>query len=178
MTTEPQHDTNAKQPSAVPPYRKLSQKRPTRNVLFLCHDNSIASIMAEALLRRIGGEYFRAFSAGNRPNKELNPLTVEVLKGRRVWQSDLRPKSWRELLSFNPPKLDLVINLGECRPENTPSEWPGNPLLLHWHISEPDLDGEPQTKLRAFRATLTELETRIRLLVLVFEKEDREKLAA
>src|SRR5215468_4680550 len=82
--------------SVVP---QKSQKRgPCRNVLFLCSDNAIASIMAEALLRKFGKHSFPAISAGSKPSSRVHLLTTEALKGRKVWQPDLHPKSFREFL--------------------------------------------------------------------------------
>lgn len=50
---------------------------PTR-VLFVCTGNSARSVMAEALLRRHGGDRFEVHSAGTEP-KGVNPLTMRVL---------------------------------------------------------------------------------------------------
>ena len=50
------------------------------DVLFICSGNSARSIFAEALLRDLGKGKFQAFSAGTRPNTELNPFALEILK--------------------------------------------------------------------------------------------------
>ena len=50
------------------------------DVLFICSGNSARSIFAEALLRDLGQGKFQAFSAGTRPNTELNPFALEVLQ--------------------------------------------------------------------------------------------------
>jgi protein-tyrosine-phosphatase len=61
------------------------------NVLFLCTGNSARSIMAEAILNRIGAGKFRAFSA--QPKGRLNPYAVRLLQSLGYDTSTQRSKS-------------------------------------------------------------------------------------
>ena len=54
------------------------------NVLFICSGNSARSIFAEVLLRDLGHGKFQAFSAGTRPNTELNPYACLLYTSRCV----------------------------------------------------------------------------------------------
>lgn len=164
----------------VPAAKTRQQDRRTEccNVLFVCPDNSASSILAEALLKRWGGAGFRAFSAGCNPAPDVHPMTRELLEMNRITRDGLRPKSWEQYLGQESPRMRFVISLGDQKPDGMPSTWPGNPKLVHWHISEPLVDGSSAQQARAFRKTFTELETRVKLFVLVNDRPTSRMAAA
>lgn len=84
---------------------------PAFNVLFLCTQNSARSIMAEALLQRIGGGRFRAYSAGSDPAKSPLPEVIDRLKHLGHNVTHLRCKSWNEFTGPEAPRMDFVIAL-------------------------------------------------------------------
>jgi arsenate reductase (thioredoxin) len=140
---------------------------PTINVLFVCEANSIHSIMAEALLNRFGGGRFNAFSAGLEPATELHPLTVEMAQASGLGTGHLRPKSIREFALPSAPRMDFVIGIGK-QPAGALGALPGNPMRAQWGISDPlTTQGDLMAHRSAFRKAWRELETRIRLFVLL-----------
>ncbi|HVC62468.1 MAG TPA: metalloregulator ArsR/SmtB family transcription factor [Acetobacteraceae bacterium] len=84
---------------------------PAFNVLFLCTHNSARSIMAEAILRKLGGGRFRAYSAGSDPIAEPNPEVMAKLRAFGHDTDGLRSKSWHEFTGSAAPRMDFVITL-------------------------------------------------------------------
>lgn len=84
---------------------------PAFNVLFLCTHNSARSVMAEAILERIGKGKFRAYSAGSEPATAPMPEVIEKLKTIGHDVSLLRCKSWNEFMRPDAPRMDFVIAL-------------------------------------------------------------------
>ena len=66
------------------------------DVLFLCAGNSARSVLAEAILNRIGAGRFRAYSAGGHPKGLVHPETISLLRSLDYDTSGLRSKSWNE----------------------------------------------------------------------------------
>ena len=90
---------------------KENTMSPAFNVLFLCTQNSARSIVAEALLQKIGKGGFNAYSAGSEPAAEPMPEVLARLKALGHDVSQLRSKSWDEFTGPNAPRMDFVIAL-------------------------------------------------------------------
>ncbi|UPJ46259.1 helix-turn-helix domain-containing protein [Bradyrhizobium sp. 200] len=84
---------------------------PAFNVLFLCTQNSARSIIAEALLEKIGRGRFRAYSAGSEPAREPVPEVIDRLKALGHDVSRLHSKSWDEFRGPQAPRMDFIIAL-------------------------------------------------------------------
>src|SRR5436190_833930 len=63
-----------------------------RRVLLLCTGNSCRSQMAEAYLRRLGGEDYEVYSARTHPADEVHPLAIEVMREAGIDISGQWPK--------------------------------------------------------------------------------------
>lgn len=143
-------------------------------ILILCTGNSARSQIAEALLARKGADRFQVASAGSRPADRVNPFAVQVLAEAGIDWSGRSPKG---LDGLDRESWDFVITVCDRAKEACPI-FPGQPIMAHWGMPDPaEVEGEDETKLRAFRETLMVLNRRIDLLLaLPMEKLDRLRL--
>ncbi|UOM34435.1 helix-turn-helix domain-containing protein [Acuticoccus sp. I52.16.1] len=108
-----------------------------RNVLFVCSGNSARSQFAEAILNRNGNGRFRAYSAGTKPNRRLNPEAVSVLTARGHDTDGLKPKAVADFERPGAPVMDYVITVCDQAANEDCPPLPGLPLTAHWGISRP-----------------------------------------
>jgi arsenate reductase len=107
------------------------------NVLFLCTGNSARSIMAEAILNKVGAGKFRAYSAGSQPKSRVHPETIRLLQSLGHETSDFRSKSWSEFATPGAPSLDFAFTVCDNAAGEVCPIWPGQPMTAHWGVPDP-----------------------------------------
>jgi arsenate reductase (thioredoxin) len=150
------------------------------NVLFLCTGNSARSIMAEAILNRLGAGKFRAYSAGSQPKGGVNPNTIQILQKLGYDATQARSKSWNEFVRPSAPQFDFIFTVCDDAAGEACPVWPGKPMTAHWGIRDPAaVAGSPLEVAAAFQEAYGLLVKRIELLAaLPFRSLDELALSA
>jgi arsenate reductase (thioredoxin) len=134
----------------------------TFNVLFLCTGNSARSIMAEAILDKLGGGRFRAYSAGSNPKGQVHPETIRLLRSLDYDTSGLRSKSWNEFTRPGAPEIDFIFTVCDNAAAEACPLWPGRPTTAHWGIPDPaEATGTEAEIALAFKGAYRMLNQRI-----------------
>jgi arsenate reductase (thioredoxin) len=107
------------------------------NVLFLCTGNSARSILAEAILNKVGNGKFQAYSAGSQPKGQVNSNTIHLLRGLGYDTSGFRSKSWSEFAKPEAPPLNFVFTVCDNAAGEECPVWPGQPMTAHWGVPDP-----------------------------------------
>ena len=130
----------------------------TPKVLFLCTGNSARSQMAEAFLRKYGGQRFEVFSAGLEPSV-LNPYTIQVMDEVGVDMSAHRSKSLGEYLG----KVHFAYLITVCdRAEKKCPIFPGMGVRLHWPFEDPAaVNGSVELIFSKFRQVRDQIELKV-----------------
>jgi arsenate reductase len=132
------------------------------NVLFLCTGNSDRSIMAEAILNKLGAGRFRAFSAGSQPKGRVHPHTIQLLQSLGYDTASFRSKSWNEFARPGAPSLDFAFTVCDNAAGETCPVWPGQPMTAHWGVPDPaEATGSPAEIALAFKDAYRMLHQRI-----------------
>ena len=139
----------------------MSQAHRPYNVLFICTGNSARSIMAEALMNRLGDGRFKAYSAGPSPTGEINPHVTPIVESLGFETADFRSKSWDEFAEPGAPQLDFIFTVCASAAGEACPVWPGHPATAHWGIADPAHVEPLAARRAAFETAYGELENRI-----------------
>lgn len=106
-----------------------------RRTLFICIHNSARSQMAEAFLRKYGGDNFEAESAGIEPGK-MNNNVIEVMKEKGV---DLSKKGTQGVFDIfkRGNKYDAVITVCDAASAEKCPVFPGIVKRESWSFADP-----------------------------------------
>ncbi|MDZ4790746.1 MAG: arsenate reductase ArsC [Hyphomicrobiales bacterium] len=148
------------------------------NVLFLCTHNSARSIIAEAIMNRLGQGRFIGYSAGSQPKTEPHPYALELLHKNNHEISGLRSKSWDEFAAPGAPQMDFVFTVCDSAAAETCPYWPGQPMTAHWGVPDPSAaTGNEAERRFAFADTYRMMYQRIGIFTnLPIESIDKLKL--
>ncbi len=128
-------------------------------VLFLCTGNSARSQMAEALLRKYGGDRFEAFSAGLEP-REIHRYTRLVMDEAGISLNGQRSKHLSEYMGK--AHFGYVITVCAQADKSCPAVFPGMGRRLHWTFDDPaEFAGTRAQIVDKFRQVRDEIDRRI-----------------
>jgi protein-tyrosine-phosphatase len=136
------------------------------NILFLCTGNSARSVMAEAIVDRLGEGRFKGYSAGSHPTGRPNPYALDLLNSLGHPTGELRSKSWDEFAAPGAPQMDFVITVCDNAAGEVCPVWPGQPVTAHWPFRDPAAaEGTEAEKRQVFADVYGQIHKRVDIFV-------------
>jgi arsenate reductase len=136
------------------------------NILFLCTGNSARSILAEAIMNRMGKGRFVAYSAGSHPKGDVHPAALRLLDSLGYAIDGFRSKSWDEFEAPGAPQFDFIVTVCDNAAGEVCPIWPGKPVRSHWGIPDPAaVEGSPAEVGAAFAEAYRQMSRRIELFL-------------
>ncbi|NVK18657.1 MAG: arsenate reductase ArsC [Methylocystaceae bacterium] len=143
------------------------------NVLFLCKHNAARSIMAEALINRLGKGRFKGFSAGSNPADIIHPYTVDLMKNMNFSLEGQGPKAIDAITE----EMDFIFTVCEDTAIEDCPAFKGEPMSANWAVPDPvKVEGTEAEKRLAFSEAYRMLNNRISIFVNLPLSNDRTKL--
>lgn len=157
------------------PEEETDRMTPSFNVLFLCTRNSARSIMAEAILNRLGHGRFRAFSAGSDPAPAPLPEVMEKLASLGHDTSALGSKSWDMFIGPAAPRMEFVIALCDTLDNQLCPDFGDRAITAAWPLPDPaKFSGNAAERQTLLNELYASLRRRIEIFMsLPFETLDR-----
>jgi arsenate reductase len=116
--------------------------------------------MAEAFLRRYGGDRFEVRSAGLSP-RGIDPLTIQVMGEKGYDLSRHTSKGIKEYLGK--VLFQYLITVCAEAEKSCPTVWPGVSYRLHWLFEDPAaFEGSEEERLAKFREVRDQIERKVR----------------
>lgn len=132
-----------------------------KKVLFVCVRNSARSQMAEAFLKKYGGDRFEVESAGLEPGK-LNPMVVEAMREAGIDISQNKTKSAFDFYKQG-KQYDYVITVCDESQAGACPVFPGKGERLHWGFPDPSsFTGNHDERLKKTREIRCQIEAKIK----------------
>jgi arsenate reductase len=136
--------------------------------------------MAEAILAKLGGERFHAYSAGSEPSAKPTPEVIDKLRALGHDVSDLHCKSWHAFTGRDAPQIDFLIALCDTLDGQACPDFGDKVITARWSLPDPaKFTGEGAERSAMLNELYASLHRRITIFVnLPFEKLGRMALRA
>jgi arsenate reductase (thioredoxin) len=130
-------------------------------ILFVCIHNSARSQMAEAFLKKYGGDLFTAESAGIEPGI-MNPNVVVVMQETGI---DLSGKTTQGVFDLfrKGMRYDAVVTVCDKEAAERCPVFPGNVKRIQWSFKDPSaFKGTQEEVLQHTREVRDEIEAEVK----------------